>query len=156
LFKSFGDVVTDVSPRYVVSSSPVIKAAFVAGNPRNNLRLGGTFAAVERYTDQGTWEIVRDDEDWSLVFEWERTSTTVGTSQVTISWELGWEVGDWGRVDAKTSSGEAKDELRKELEKREAEMKLKGRYRIKYLGDSKGIGGSITAFEGVSGVFELV
>jgi neutral ceramidase len=59
-------------------------------------------------------------------------------------------------VDADTSSGRDKEELRKELEKREAEMKLKGRYRIKYSGDSKGIGGGITAFEGVSGVFELV
>jgi neutral ceramidase len=156
LFKSFGDVVTDVSPRYLVASSPVIKAAFVAANPRNNLRLGNTFAAVERYTDQGTWEMVRDDEDWSVVFEWERTSTTVGTSQATISWELGWEVGDWGRVDGKGLGGDDKTELKKALEKREIEAQLKGRYRIRYFGDSKGIGGSITAFEGVSREFELV
>jgi neutral ceramidase len=156
LFKSFGDVVTDVSPRYLVASSPVIKAAFVAANPRNNLRLGGTFAAVERYTDQGTWEMVRDDEDWSVVFEWERTSTTVGTSQVTISWELGWEVGDWGRVDGKALAGDDKTELKKALEKREIEAQLKGKYRIRYFGDSKGIGGSITGFEGVSREFELV
>jgi neutral ceramidase len=148
-------VVKDVSPRYAISSSPIIKAVFVAANPRNNLRLGGTFAAVERYNDQGNWEIARDDEDWSLVFEWERTSTTVGTSQVTISWELGWEVGDWGRVDGKDGEG-SKDELRKVLERREVEEKLKGRYRIKYFGDSKGIGGSITGFEGVSREFELV
>ncbi|KEQ76557.1 neutral/alkaline nonlysosomal ceramidase-like protein [Aureobasidium namibiae CBS 147.97] len=122
LFKSFGDVTTDVSARYALSSSPTVKAVFVAANPRNNLRLGDTFASVERYSARGEWERVRGDGDWSLVFAWERTSTTVGTSQVTISWELGWE----------------------------------GRYRIKYFGDGKGIGGSITAFEGVSGEFELV
>ncbi|KAG9531912.1 Neutral/alkaline nonlysosomal ceramidase, partial [Aureobasidium melanogenum] len=156
LFKSFGDVVTDVSPRYAISSSPVIKASFVAANPRNNLRLGGTFAAIEKYTNQGTWEVVRNDEDWSLVFEWERTSTTVGTSQVTISWELGWEVGDWGRADAK-SEGKQELELELELQKRQdVEEQLKGRYRIRYFGDSKGIGGGISGFEGTSGEFELV
>jgi neutral ceramidase len=100
--------------------------------------------------------MVRDDEDWSVVFEWERTSTTVGTSQVTISWELGWEVGDWGRVNGKALAGDDKTELKKALEKREIEAQLKGKYRIRYFGDSKGIGGSITGFEGVSREFELV
>lgn len=156
LFKSFGDVATDVSPRYAVSSSPVIKAAFVAANPRNNLRLGGTFAAIEKYTNQGTWETVRNDEDWSIVFEWERTSTTAGTSQVTISWELEWEIGDWGRVDVK-DEGKQELELELELEKRQDVVEqLKGRYRIRYFGDSKGIGGKISGFEGTSGEFELV
>lgn len=154
LFKSFGDVVTDVSPRYAISTSPIIKASFVAANPRNNLRLGLTFASVEKYTNQGTWQQIRNDEDWSLVFQWERTSTTAATSQVTISWELGWELGDWGRVEKTTDKMVGHD---LELEKRgKVEEELKGRYRIRYFGDKKGIGGGISGFEGVSGQFELV
>ncbi|KAI5258140.1 Neutral/alkaline nonlysosomal ceramidase [Aureobasidium subglaciale] len=157
LFKSFGDCIKTPSPRYVISSSPIIQASFIAANPRNNLRLGATFASIEKYSSQGTWQKVRDDQDWSLVFEWERTSTTVGTSQVVISWELGWEIGDWGRVDEDKKLEKGDAELELELQKREHVVEtLKGRYRIRYFGDSKGIGGGITGFEGVSGEFELV
>ena len=109
--------------------------------------LEGTFAAVEKQVrtestlleeggelrmrsgemkrDEGRWERVRDDEDWELIYEWKRTSTVWGTSEVTISWEIPNDV---------------------EI----------GRYRIKYFGDAKSLGGEISSFEGVSGVFVIV
>ncbi|KAK8219780.1 hypothetical protein M8818_000754 [Zalaria obscura] len=129
-FKSFGDLHTDVHPRYLIANSPTITAEFVGANPRNNLRLGGTYAAVERF-DAGTkkWVRVRDDADWSVVFEWKRTSTALGTSSVTVSWELGFE------------------EERVEW--------LRGRWRLRYFGDAKALGGGVTEFEGVSGEFIL-
>ncbi|USW53918.1 Putative neutral/alkaline nonlysosomal ceramidase, neutral/alkaline non-lysosomal ceramidase [Septoria linicola] len=154
LFKSFGQVLSDVSPTYPIGST--ISATFVGANPRNNLRLGEseTFAAVEQLNeDTGSWTRVRDDEDWSLVYEWKRTSTALGTSEVKVSWETKWETGAWreGRNDG---GREGKTDL---MTRRGGPYKdLRGRYRLRYYGDAKALGGRITPFEGVSGEFEIV
>ncbi len=124
LFQSFGDVKQDIEPYHSVGT--VVSATFVGANPRNSLRLEGTYAAVEMLSaEYGKWETVRDDSDWELIFNWERTSDIMGTSEVKIVWETGYGA-------------------------------KPGRYRIKYYGDSKAIGGKITAFEGTSGEFLLV
>ena len=65
----------------------VVNATFQAANPRNNLRLEGTFAAVEQRAPNGTWARVRDDNDWFLVYTWRRTSWIRGHSEADISWE---------------------------------------------------------------------
>ncbi|KAI9798719.1 MAG: hypothetical protein M1825_005001 [Sarcosagium campestre] len=80
--QAFGDV---TSQDY--ASSRLKTAQFQAANPRNNLRLEGTYAAVERYV-KGSWERVRDDSDWSLSFRWQRSSTLLGTSTATLTWEI--------------------------------------------------------------------
>jgi neutral ceramidase len=144
--KSFGDVSVDVKARYL--SGQTISARFVGANPRNDFRLGGTFAAVEKYdADTSVWKQVRRDEDWSLVYAWTRTSTVLGTSEVTISWETKWETGAW----QETSSF---SDPHGELMARDGG--LAGRYRLKYYGDAKALGGSVTPFEGTSGEFELL
>lgn len=126
IFTSYGDIKTDVSPSYPLSSSPIITAAFIGANPRNNLHLESTYASIEMFVpDTSKWVRVRDDSDWSLIFEWRKVSEILGTSEVTITWETE----EWAQ---------------------------KGRYRIRYFGDSKTVGGAITPFEGVSGVFELL
>ncbi|RPB17173.1 Neutral/alkaline nonlysosomal ceramidase [Morchella conica CCBAS932] len=123
LGKSFGSVLTDVMGPYQIGA--MVKVVFVGANPRNNLRLEGTFAAVEK-NESGTWARVRDDTDWNLVYEWKRTEELTGQSKVTITWT----------VESGTPAGQ---------------------YRIRYYGDSKALfGGKITAFEGVSGVFNVV
>ncbi|KAI9752895.1 MAG: hypothetical protein M1815_000226 [Lichina confinis] len=86
LFGSFGDVVADVSPKHRLSET--VNVTFIGANPRNNLRLEGTYAAVERRNEDGSWNIVRDDGDWSLVFRWKRKSRLLGTSEVTVQWEV--------------------------------------------------------------------
>lgn len=142
--KSFGDVLADVKPSYIQGQT--ISASFAGANPRNNFRLGGTFAAVEKYdADSSVWTQVRSDEDWSLVYEWTRTSTVLGTSEVTISWETKWETEGMNNDMTEAQHGE--------LMSRSAQ--LAGRYRLKYYGDSKALGGTITAFEGVSREFDL-
>lgn len=140
LFASFGDVLMDVHPVY--RSGEVAVCSFVGANPRNNLRLEGTFAAVEQLKTvaagigeegedelkargEGEWEVVRDDFDWDLVYEWKRVNTVLGTSEATISWEI--------PDDAE-----------------------KGKYRLRYYGDAKSLGGDISAFEGISKMFEIV
>ncbi|KAF2030251.1 neutral ceramidase precursor [Setomelanomma holmii] len=124
LGRSFGQVTTDVSPTYTLGST--VRTVFVGANPRNNLRLEGTFAAIEKQGDDGTWSQVRNDEDWELVYQWKRVNGLTGTSDVTITWDTS--------LTAPAS----------------------GKYRIRYYGDAKAVGGTITAFEGVSGVFTLV
>jgi neutral ceramidase len=123
IFKSFGEVKTDVELAYSVGST--IRVAFVGANPRNSLRLEQTYAAVEKLDqDLGRWTRVRDDRDWSVIFNWKKTSEILGTSEV----EIVWETEEWAEP---------------------------GQYRIKYFGDSKAVGGKITAFEGTSGEFVL-
>lgn len=131
LFKSFGDVKDDVGGHYHIGD--VVSVTFVGANPRNNLRLEQTFAAVEVcnnehgrpcYEEGSIWEPYRDDSDWSLIFYWTKTSEVLGTSEVRITWETE----TWAEP---------------------------GTYRIRYFGDSKAVGGIITPFEGLSGNFIL-
>jgi neutral ceramidase len=129
LGKSFGSIVTDVSPSYSIGS--LVKATFVGANPRNNLRLEGTFAAIEKSADDGSFTQVRYDRDWELVYEWKRTNGLTGTSEVTITWDTG------SKWDTNSTAPES------------------GNYRIKYYGDAKSVGGTITPFEGSSGIFSL-
>lgn len=83
--KPFGTVISQPNASYAIGS--VVNATFQGANPRNNLRLEGTFAAVEQQGSDGTWTQVRDDFDWYLVYTWERTDSVLGYSEVTISWE---------------------------------------------------------------------
>lgn len=123
LFKKFGDITQDVNPTYLRGDQ--VAATFVGANPRNNLRLEQTYAAVERQDEAGgAWTTVRDDSDWSLVYRWRRLSEIMATSEVEITWETE----EWAQP---------------------------GTYRLHYYGDSKSLGGTITSFEGVSGSFVL-
>jgi neutral ceramidase len=125
ILKRFGDALESPDPAKVHAASEHVSAKFVGANPRNNLRLEGTYAAVEvRNEATGEWEEVRGDKDWFLVYEWKRISTVLGTSEVTLDWEI--EPGT-----------------------------PKGLYRFHYYGDSKSITGKISAFEGTSGVFNV-
>ncbi|KAK5108333.1 hypothetical protein LTR62_008429 [Meristemomyces frigidus] len=157
-FKSFGAIKTDVHTSY--KAGDTVTATFVAANPRNNLRLGGTFAAVEMWGWRDgvqAWWRVRDDGDWSLVFEWERTSSALGTSEATVSWEMGWETGGWRESSPREMGvGGEKEKMTGDLLlPRREEVDLRGRYRLVYYGDAKALGGGITAFEGHSGEFTV-
>ncbi|MCJ1378018.1 hypothetical protein MMC17_001114 [Xylographa soralifera] len=120
-FKNFGDTVLE-TPLNVAPGSIVI-ATFVGANPRNDLRLEKSYAVVEQYVN-GTWIVARDDDDWDLVFEWRRTNSVLGTSEVDISWH----------VPSLEDPGMS--------------------YRIKYYGAAKMVGsGEIVQFEGMSRLF---
>ncbi|KAG6877927.1 hypothetical protein C0992_008967 [Termitomyces sp. T32_za158] len=82
--KSFGAVLVDVnSTPYLVGDT--VSAQFVGANPRNNLRLEGTFLTVDQLID-GQWKTVRSDSQPSTIYQWVRVNTILGTSTVTISW----------------------------------------------------------------------
>ncbi|KAH8624143.1 Neutral ceramidase 2 [Alternaria alternata] len=121
--RSFGQVTKDVLPTYARGAT--VSATFVGANPRNNLRLEGTFASIEKQNSDGTWVQVKNDEDWELVYQWKRVNGLTGTSDVTITW------------DTSLTAPEA------------------GTYKIRYYGDAKKVGGTITEFEGSSASFKL-
>ncbi|KAI0009952.1 Neutral/alkaline nonlysosomal ceramidase [Xylariaceae sp. FL0662B] len=145
LFRAFGDVKQDVRGAYPKGAH--VTASFVGANPRNNLRLEGSYAVVEKLIesddhdesapdeelrkerDDGEgkreWKAVRDDGDWHLVFRWRRTSELLATSEVEVTWETE----PWVEP---------------------------GTYRLRYFGDAKSLAGEITSFQGVSGEFELI
>lgn len=131
LGEAFGDVKQDVNTYYRLGDR--IKATFVGANPRNNLRLEETYAAVEKLslTPDGkqVWNKVRDDSDWSLLFTWKRLSDIFATSEVQVTWETDRE--DLGTLQS-------------------------GVYRLRYFGDWKSLGGTITPFNGTSGPFTLI
>lgn len=81
---SFGEVIDQPAASYSIGD--VINATFIGADPRNNLRLGDTFSAVEMLVGS-TWTQVRDDSDWDLVYTWYREDVLLGTSNVVISWE---------------------------------------------------------------------
>lgn len=85
---SYGQVITAPKATYALSSSPVVAVSFWGANPRNNLRLEGTFAAVEQLQTDGTWKQVRSDYDWGLVYAWTRVDGFWGTSRVDLTWEV--------------------------------------------------------------------
>ncbi|KAH8697094.1 putative neutral/alkaline nonlysosomal ceramidase [Talaromyces proteolyticus] len=131
--KSFGDVLS-TSPNVTYGPGDTINATFVGANPRNNLRQEGTFGAVEFLdTSSGAWKTVRTDADWNLIYEWERTNTVLGYSEVTLSWKVEdsyYEIGNPNPVQD-------------------------GSYRLHYYGDSKSVGGDISPFEGISAPFAV-
>ncbi|THU89409.1 Neutral/alkaline nonlysosomal ceramidase [Dendrothele bispora CBS 962.96] len=86
--KRFGDVLTDVSTTSAYRAGDTVFAQFVGANPRNNLRLEGTFLNVDQLTSGGAWTPVKSDSHPSTVYRWERTSTVLGTSTVNISWTI--------------------------------------------------------------------
>jgi neutral ceramidase len=91
-FKSFGDLISS-PPSHIHHPGDIYAITFVGANPRNNLRPFGTFAAIEKLA-HGSWITVRTDGDWHLVYRWKRTSTLLGTSEVTIEWEIEDDVND--------------------------------------------------------------
>ena len=122
-FKSFGDVLSDAEPFYPPGSTASV--TFVGANPRNDLRLENTYAAVEHLDGRGRWVQVRNDNDWSLLFRWRRTNSVLATSEVEITWEI-----------------------EDDVERGRYRIRYRGASKTP-------ISGSIEQFEGVSGAFVI-
>ena len=86
--KSFGQVLTQPKSSYTLTQRPMVEAVFVAANPRNNLRLEGNFAVVEKASGSGAWVRYRGDDDWDLTFHWTRKDGLLGSSEVKVRWEV--------------------------------------------------------------------
>ncbi|KAI0002253.1 Neutral/alkaline nonlysosomal ceramidase, partial [Russula compacta] len=83
----FGDLLVDVPAGSTFTAGETVSAQFVGANPRNNLRLEGTFLSVEQLVG-GSWLAVRSDSHPSTVYRWQRRNRAFGTSAVNISWTI--------------------------------------------------------------------
>ncbi|XP_029154974.1 neutral ceramidase [Nylanderia fulva] len=88
--RNFGDVIQQ--PSKIASLGDTVTAIFVAGHPRNNLMTDSTFLTVERLEGDEVWLPIATDADWETKFQWTRTSVILGSSQVTITWEISQDV----------------------------------------------------------------
>ncbi|KAJ6473129.1 Neutral/alkaline nonlysosomal ceramidase [Mycena sanguinolenta] len=84
--KSFGQVLIDVA-KTAYSVNQTVSAQFVGANPRNNLRLEGTFLSVDQLVSNA-WTPVRSDSHPSTTYQWTRVSTILGTSSVNVNWTI--------------------------------------------------------------------
>ena len=127
-FRSFGDVLEDVKPVYHVGET--VTAKFVGANPRNNLRLEGNYVVVER----------------------EKSGAKGGKGK----WEVVRDDSDWDLVFRWERKSTVLGTSEVGVEWTVEEGTVGGRYRVRYSGDKKALLGSVEAFEGVSGVFDVV
>ncbi|KAL0138811.1 Neutral/alkaline nonlysosomal ceramidase [Mucor lusitanicus] len=91
LFRSFGDVLQDVSAYYSKRTLPtpfVVSATFVAGNPRNDPMLNKSFLTVEKKVDQDQWQVIRTDNDYDTRFIWKYKHQLLGMSEATVEWHV--------------------------------------------------------------------
>ncbi|WEW55365.1 ceramidase [Emydomyces testavorans] len=130
--KSFGDVLAPSPEGKTFRPGDTVFTSFVGANPRNNLRLEGTYATVEREIGKNKWEVARDDADWNLTYHWGRKSPGLATSEVTIEWLI---EDDYYSVGTKKTKS--------------------GTYRMVYYGDAKGADGKIRAFKGIGPRFTV-
>lgn len=59
-----------LQPPAQVQPGEQIRVEFVAGHPRNDLRLQESYAYIERQLPSGEWEIVVEDRDPGLIYSW--------------------------------------------------------------------------------------
>lgn len=85
----FGQTLVDVELNRIYQCRETVTVAFVAANPRNDLRQEDSFVYVDRFEPQNkTWSIVATDADWETKFIWERTNTLFGESRAVIQWDI--------------------------------------------------------------------
>ena len=65
LLRKFGEVLTDATGPYTAGS--LVSVRFQGANPRNNLRLEGTFLTVE-LSDGASWKIIASDSNWETKY----------------------------------------------------------------------------------------
>lgn len=123
----FGDVVKQPRSSSPYTPGEVVEAVFWSANPRNNLRLGGSFLEVQ-YLDpeSGNWVVLYNDDDWNTKYIWDRPKGQLSSeSTATVQWQI-------------------------------PEWTLSGTYRIKVYGDAKTLIGTLLSFEGMSQEFQVV
>lgn len=154
LMKSFGDVITDVSD--VIQRGSEATVVFVGANPRNNLRLEQSYAMVERLVEAGDDAVTSDGDDGDDDKTELRAKQMRGKGEeqkkkwVAVRDDNDWHlVFRWRRTSELLATSEVTVTWETEA------WADSGVYRMRYLGDAKSLGGTVTAFEGVSGEFTV-
>ncbi len=100
LFEQMGKVITSPAPTYPTVALEVsdkrrfVSAEFVSGHPMNRLRPGDSFAAVERRTADGKWEIIQRSGSWGLTIQWKAIPLWQCASISCLSAKVTWQIPD--------------------------------------------------------------
>ncbi|EDS34360.1 ceramidase [Culex quinquefasciatus] len=81
----FGDV--QEQPQESYHKGDLVRASFVAGNPRNNLMHEKTYFTVEKLVAPDSWKVVATDANWETRFRWIRKSTLFAYSDIEFDWQ---------------------------------------------------------------------
>jgi neutral ceramidase len=89
-----GTLVTDAPAQ--AAPGQTVRAEFVAGHPRNDLRIQSSYAYAERQAADGNWEVVATDRDPELLFIWQPLTPSplpidpphIGPSTAAVAWTL--------------------------------------------------------------------
>uniref|UniRef100_A0A8D8C181 Neutral ceramidase n=2 Tax=Culex pipiens TaxID=7175 RepID=A0A8D8C181_CULPI len=81
----FGDV--QEQPQETYHKGDLVRASFVAGNPRNNLMHEKTYFTVEKLVAPDSWKVVATDANWETRFRWIRKSTLFAYSDIEFDWQ---------------------------------------------------------------------
>lgn len=158
--KNFGDVLTE--PRASYPRGSAVSVTFVGGSPRNNFRLEGTFAAVQKFNETKFWSPQRSPpssqqispEHYAfspeITFDRQTPLPADANDWVTVRDDFDWDlVFNFKKVGSIFPTGEAtiKWETSADTEP--------GTYRIVYNGDSRSSSNVITPFQGISSGFTI-
>lgn len=83
--KNFGDIVSDVNPSY--KTGDTVNVTFWSGHPKNDLKTQSTFLMIQKKIGDN-WVTVANDWDWETIFRWKHIDPVLGSSQVTITWNI--------------------------------------------------------------------
>lgn len=133
---TFGDVLEDAAESY--KCGDLVRVAFVAGHPRNDLKQESSFVFVEQFKGNGSWLVVATDSSWSTKFIWERTSTFLGESRAIVEWEIPPPSSSSSSSSSSPTSG-----------------CQPGLYRIRHEGAHKSILQKVSQYEGQSRAFKV-
>ncbi|KAI1875286.1 hypothetical protein JX265_004344 [Neoarthrinium moseri] len=166
LFKSFGDVVTDVES--VVRRGEHVSAVFVGANPRNNLRQESSYAVVEKLVTNSSptpathsgasQELLRKgrEQDEQTASDNSRSTSTIEESLTPKQWLPVRDDRDWHLVFRWRRTSELLATSEVTITWETEDWAEPGTYRLRYFGDAKSLAGAIAEFEGTSGEFEVV
>lgn len=85
--KHFGAVIEEPEDSY--KAGLTVQAVFVAGHPKNDIKLEQNFMEVlkKNETDQ-TWEVIANDGSLETKFTWEKVSFLLGQSRSILEWMI--------------------------------------------------------------------
>jgi neutral ceramidase len=79
----FGGIHEDCNSRYTPGDTASVE--FFGANPRNNLRTGGTYLAVEFRKQDNSWTAIAHDSNWETELHWDDQGYD---SIITIKWRI--------------------------------------------------------------------
>lgn len=84
--RKFGSVAIDAKDRY--SHGDTVHVSFRSANPRNNQRIEDSFLKVDLRSQDGSWNTLYVDGDWSTKYVWKSDVEALRVSFAEIYWTI--------------------------------------------------------------------